>query len=364
MLYQARCVDLVMKFLSMCILLFLCSCAKENKAQKELSYEDMMGKNMECWQYVSAPQDFANLAFFKDLYLKQSKQPSYFADSEAIIPKIIHFIWIGPGDFPKESIPNLQSWLLYHPDWQVKFWTDRPRHLPVSSITEYLITDWSCTELEKCYHKTCNFAEKSDILRYEILLREGGLYVDHDVKCFKSFDDLNSKYELYCGLELPSDTPTPSSIHVTNNLIAARPGHPVLQRCVQWLPAHWDEIEKLYPGSDKISMIRRIANRTFLVFADSVRALAGRETSDMVFPAFYFNAPTDNEAVYARHLYAGTWFQGENAFEKMVRQRLMNLSKKSNKILLFSLSASLLNFVGILFLIVYFTKKMKSIQKS
>lgn len=35
-----------------------------------------------------------------------------------------------------------------------------------------------------------NYGEKSDILRYEILCQFGGIYVDCDFECLKSFDGL------------------------------------------------------------------------------------------------------------------------------------------------------------------------------
>lgn len=337
------------------LLISLFSCQKEKEKSKVSSFEDMMGKQLDCWQHVIAPVDFSNLAFFKELFEK--REQNKLSTSDPIIPKVLHFIWIGPKEFPRESIPNIQSWVDNHPGWKVKFWTDRKRHLPHIALEECLIKDWHFEGLQQCYAKSDNYGEKSDLLRYDILLHEGGVYVDHDVKCFKSFDELNKQYELYCGLELPSDTPISSSIHVTNNMIAARPGHPILQRCVQWLPEHWDEIQALYPGSDKLSVISRIGNRTFAAFADSVRELAGKNTHDMVFPAYYFNAPRDEDAVYSRHLYSGSWFQSENPFEKMARQRLMMLSKKVNKILLFCGVATGINLLGIG--LIFFTLRKK-----
>lgn len=340
------------------LLLFsLASCHKKEEKRQAATFEDMMGRQLDCWQYVMAPIDFSNLAFFKELFEKHLSGKEVQPESKSI-PKVLHFIWLGPRQFPRESIPNIQSWMAKNPGWKVKFWTDRTRPLPAEGIEECLVVAWEHPELEKCYYKTDNFAERADLLRYEILLREGGVYVDHDVKCFKPFEALNDSYEMYCGLELPSDTPISSSVHVTNNLIAARPGHPVLERCIAWLPKHWEEIERLYPGMEKQAVIRRIANRTFAAFADSVRDVAGRSTKDMVFPAYYFNAPSDEEAVYARHLYAGSWFQGESKFEAMARERLMRISKKANRILLFCGIATAVNLLGMGLLFVTMRKKL------
>lgn len=343
-------------------LFFLASCQKEKEKakSKEMSFEDMSGRRLECWRHVIAPVDFANLAFYKEQFEKL-KESEGDLPAERSIPKTLHFIWLGPKDFPRESIANVQSWKQKHPQWKMKFWTDRRRPMPLDGMEEIIIDRMHSPDLALCYDKTDNFAEKADLLRYEILHREGGVYVDHDVRCFKPIDKLVENFEFVCGLELPADTPVSSSIHATNSLIGSRASHPILQRCISWLPSVWDEIEKLYPGSDKASVIRRVASRTFAAFADSVRELSGKGTKDMVAPAYYFNAPSDDDAVFARHLYAGTWFQNDNPFEKMTRHRLMMLSKKVNKILLFTGVAAGLNLLAIGIFFYALRKKLKKI---
>ncbi len=320
----------------------------------------MSGCNLNCWKYVIAPIDFTNLAFYKEQFENLSNvQIPVVAKKEREIPKTLHFIWLGPKEFPRASIPNLLSWIEKHPGWTVKFWTGRKRPLPTNNIEQIIVEHSQSKELEKCYTKTNNYAEKTDLLRYEILFKEVGVYIDHDVRCFKSLSDLTNQFELICGLELPVDTPVSSSIHATNSLIAARPFHPILARCITRLPPIWDTIEMLYPGNDKSSVIHRVANRTFAAFADSVRELSGNQTKDMVAPAYYFNAPSDELAVYARHLYAGTWFQNDNPFEEMARNRLMALSKKANKILLFIGVTTGLNMLAIASMFYFLQKKLK-----
>jgi hypothetical protein len=344
-------------------LLFGCQKDKDHTSSlKEATFEDLSGQRLECWKHVIAPVDFSNLAFYKHQFEKV-KGASKDLSPELAIPKVLHFIWLGPKDFPRESIGNVVSWMKHHPGWKVKLWTDRMRPLPEEGVEEIVIDHMHFHSLQACYEKTQNYGEKSDLLRYEILFQEGGVYIDHDVKCFKSLDDLIERYELVCGLELPADTPIASSIHATNSLIASRPFHPILERCIKWLPPVWDEIEKLYPGSDKDMVIRRVASRTFRAFSDSVRELSGVATHDLVAPAYYFSAPSDGEAVYARHLYAGSWFQNENPFEKMARHRLMMLSKKVNKILLFMGVAAGLNLIVIGFFFFSLRKKLKNLAR-
>lgn len=323
------------------------SCQKEEKKrERSIDFESLMGKDLPAWKYVQTQEDKENILFFKQLY--QRNEPLLRSPGEQVkIPKVMHFIWIGPKPFPRTSVENVRGWMGKNPDWQVKFWTDRDRPLPHPKMILCKVQDLHFQKLEECYNKSDNYGEKSDILRYEILFQEGGVYVDHDVKCLSSFDSLNKAYDLYCGLEVPYPTSLSSSVLPTNNIVASRAGHPVLQACLEWLPAHWDQIQRDYPGADRDSVINRVSHRTFYVLGAMMKNLANKDGNhDIAFPAYYFNAPKDDMAIFARHLYEGSWFENESAFEKATRERLMYISKKSNKIVLFSTIVAALNILG------------------
>jgi len=343
------------------VIVHFSSCQQKEKQDlsKKANFESLMGKDLPSWQFVQTKEDWENLAFFRNIF-EQNNHLFPPIKVENKIPKVLHFIWIGPRSFPRESIENIKSWVAKHPEWEVKFWTDRDRPLPYPFMQKVLIQDFKFLKLRDCFEKSENYAEKADLLRYEILYQEGGVYVDHDVKCFEPFDALNRSYDLFCGLELPSQSPL-SSVHATNNLIGARSGHFILKNCMDWVCEHWDEIEKQYPGKDKDAVIQRVAHRTFAAFAISVRNFAGKQGNiDMVFPALYFNAPKDRLAVMARHLYAGTWFENETPFEKKTRERLMIITKKTNKILLFTSFVSAINLMGFVILFWILRKKPTS----
>ncbi|CAM9490094.1 unnamed protein product [Hapterophycus canaliculatus] len=97
--------------------------------------------------------------------------------------------------------------------WEVRLWTDED-------------VDGFGLENRAAYDVARNFGQKSDILRYEILLRHGGLYVDVDFLCLGSFDSLHARYEFYAGV---SNTGT---FELNNGLIGCRPGHPVMRDIV------------------------------------------------------------------------------------------------------------------------------------
>lgn len=147
----------------------------------------------------------------KDLYTKYIVNDFQYSISPRI-PKIIHQIWLG-SPFPKKYEAWQKTWLDNHPDWQYKLWTDK-------DVEAFKL------ENKKVYDKAINYGEKSDIARYEILYRIGGLYIDTDFECLKPFDVLHHCCNFYAGLD-----EAPAAIF--NGLIASIPGHPILKACIE-----------------------------------------------------------------------------------------------------------------------------------
>jgi hypothetical protein len=347
---------------SLILLSFLAGCAKQEiKKETKNDFESLMGKDLPSWQYIQTKEDLENLNFFKALF-DQNCIRSLKSDEQNIkIPKILHFIWIGPNPFPRESVENVRTWVAKHPGWKVKFWTDRKRPVPCPGMELNLFQDFKFQTLADCYQKADNFGEKSDVWRYEILYREGGVYVDHDVKCFKAFDQLNLSYDFYCGMDMPYKSSLPSCVFPTNNLIGVRPEHPVLKSCIDLLNEKWDQITQDYPGSDRDAMLNRVLHRTFLLFGEAIKSAHGQQGNrDIVFPAYYFDAPSDELAIWARHLYSGKWFEDETKFEKMVRERLMMITKKTNKLFLIIGITSGINLMGFIALFFLYKKRAYS----
>jgi len=64
-------------------------------------------------------------------------------------------------------------------------------------------------------------AEHSDLLRYEILRRHGGVYVDTDVECLRPIDELLTGVVAFAGFELPGRLGTA--------VMGAVPGHAAME---------------------------------------------------------------------------------------------------------------------------------------
>src|SRR5271157_4561121 len=92
-----------------------------------------------------------------------------FEYKEDKIPKIIHQIWLG-GDLPKKYFKLIETFKKFNPDWIHMLWTDEN------------IKDLDLINKE-IFDKQINMGSKSDILRYEILKKYGGIYFDTDFEC-------------------------------------------------------------------------------------------------------------------------------------------------------------------------------------
>lgn len=91
------------------------------------------------------------------------------------IPKLIHMVWVGckrpeKYQFLFDGIKNINY------DYEIIEWND-------DNINFELIN-------EDLYRSCTNVGAKSDILRFEILHKFGGIYIDYDFLQIKKFDDL------------------------------------------------------------------------------------------------------------------------------------------------------------------------------
>lgn len=127
------------------------------------------------------------------------------------IPKKIHRVWLG-GEMPAEYRQFERRWMELHPGWVVHTWREHE-------------LDW--LRNRRAFDDAPLLSSKSNIARYEIVLREGGLYVDTDYEPLRALDGLLDGSELVLAEEEPGI--------FSNALFGASPGHPVLSAVVAGL---------------------------------------------------------------------------------------------------------------------------------
>ncbi|HEY5342673.1 MAG TPA: glycosyltransferase [Solirubrobacteraceae bacterium] len=127
------------------------------------------------------------------------------------IPRTIHRIWIGGEAMPAEHERFGTTFAQRHPDWEMRLWTEED--LPALGITE----------TDRRHVRTRS--ELSNLMRYEILYRFGGIYVDTDFECLRSLTPLLRGIAAFTALELPGRTAT--------GILGSVPDHPVFARAAQ-----------------------------------------------------------------------------------------------------------------------------------
>ncbi len=139
------------------------------------------------------------------------------------IPPLIHFIWLG-SSIPSRVNTVIASWKKYHPHWKIMIWTDR----------EVERFSWSTDRLHRAFEQAKTWAEKSDILRFEILYQWGGIYSDTDGVCLKSFHDLMTNgLTFFAGIEVNYKIRSyPFLLYTASGLMGAKKGSSIIKYCL------------------------------------------------------------------------------------------------------------------------------------
>lgn len=105
-----------------------------------------------------------------------------------MIPKIIHYCWLGKNPLPELEQQCLASWHKHMPDWEYKRWDES--NFDIASAPVYV----------RQAYEVRKYAFVSDYVRLWALERYGGVYVDTDVMVLRSYEPLLND-TAFIGLE-------------------------------------------------------------------------------------------------------------------------------------------------------------------
>lgn len=108
-----------------------------------------------------------------------------------MIPKRIHYVWLGNAPMPASVTDCIKSWKKHLPDYTIKCWNEK--NFDLNSVP------WVKEAIEK---KKWSFA--SDYIRLYALYTEGGIYMDTDVKVFKNLDNF-LQWDFFTSIEFHPD---------------------------------------------------------------------------------------------------------------------------------------------------------------
>jgi mannosyltransferase OCH1-like enzyme len=146
-----------------------------------------------------------------------------------MIPKIIHLIWLG-GSKPSIFDETLKIIKDINHDYEIIEWNEQNINFDLQN--------------KDFFEKTENFGSKSDILRFEILNKYGGIYMDYDFLQIKNFDEL-LEYDFFVSADNENE--------VWNSLVGSIPNHKICKDFLEGLSKITPVIKN--DNGDEIGMV-------------------------------------------------------------------------------------------------------------
>jgi len=146
-----------------------------------------------------------------------------------MIPKIIHQVWEG-HEYPlPDFLRKLgDTWKEHHPDWRYEFWDGNRMKAFVEN---------NYPEMATIYFGYKYNILRWDAIRYLILYKMGGMYVDFDYECLESFDNyLAEEKKCYFSMEAKEHRPEfGTGTYFNNALMVTPPGHSFFEYIIRHL---------------------------------------------------------------------------------------------------------------------------------
>ena len=139
--------------------------------------------------------------------------------SENKIPRTIHLIWVGPNKGPEFLRANVEGWARLMPSWNIRIWTNGD--INTNEFPEKVVN---------MINSATKGAQKADIMRYFIMEKYGGVYMDVDVVPNKSLDSLIKFKD--ASVILCHDLPLTWE-YISIGFFAAVPNHPVFKKACE-----------------------------------------------------------------------------------------------------------------------------------
>ena len=212
--------------------------------------------------------------------------------SRNLIPSIIHMIWVGPNKYPDTLLSYIERWQELMPEWTIRLWTN-------DDINE---KEFDETALD-LIHRSNTGVQKADIMKYFIVKKYGGVYLDADVEPHQSLNViLYQPYSVLVCHDL-----NVSWAYMAVGFFAASPENQILTTCCNIL-----KTAELNNGAPHMHTGPRVMGRALFEFSNN------ENVGLLPIKAFYRNmkgqhwidgsfVQEDDDSRVGSHLYAKMW---------------------------------------------------------
>lgn len=208
-----------------------------------------------------------------------------------LIPKVIHYCWFGNKELPQLVKNCIKSWKKHLPEYEFKLWNEET--FDINS------NEW-CKEAYK--HK--KFAFVADYVRLQVLYQYGGIYLDTDIKMYKTLNPFLSNHA-FMGFERDEV--------LSMGVMGFHKNNPIIKELLEYYNRPFQ--------LDIISQLESNANVTTSYLASHYGLTRDNKEQIIgdihIYPKTYFN-PMDyfgnwdkSENTICCHLYMGSWLPDE-----------------------------------------------------
>jgi mannosyltransferase OCH1-like enzyme len=141
-----------------------------------------------------------------------------------MIPKVFHVIWVG-GPMPDHLAAYVDTWRQLNPDWSTILWDEERLDATLDRTLDLF------RRADQITPHVGQF--RSDVARYELLWRFGGVYVDCDFEALRPIDPLLEQLD---GASMFAAWET-DGVWVNNAILGASAWTPLLDEVIDGLAA-------------------------------------------------------------------------------------------------------------------------------
>lgn len=210
-----------------------------------------------------------------------------------MIPKIIHYVWVGHNLKSKLIQECIATWKEKLPDYQFIEWNEDNFDMHENKY------------IEQAY-KAKKWAFVSDYIRAKAIYEQGGIYLDTDVRVIASLTPLLDN-KAFIGFE--------NNNYLSAAIFGAEKGHPFMQDILDYYKDRNFEydVNNQMAGVNSVSVTDMLIDRYGLKIGNKEQEL---KEGIHVYPDGVLCNPSVNSL--SIHLFTGTWMNGKHSFKHKI----------------------------------------------
>lgn len=210
-----------------------------------------------------------------------------------MIPKIIHFVWVGTQPKPQLVMDCIASWKKYCPDYEIKEWNN-------DSLSEI-----NNKYVQQAFENK-KWAFVSDYVRLYALEKFGGFYFDSDLEITQNIDEFRDN-KFITGHEILKNAVFPFTAFM---------GSEPHGNIVKTLLSEYDDIDFIKPDGtfDQTTNTIRVSNLFGTKYGvlppyDGTKQIKLADDG-IIEPWWFFCTPCEDRKNYSIHHFNGSWVDG------------------------------------------------------